>query len=590
MPDRTLRRFAHGLRRDPIGMLLLGIVLVIGAMVVAAPLIAGANPVETNFQQVLLPPSAKHLLGTDDFGRDVFARMLFGGRTSLLVAAIAVAVVMSIGVAVGIAAGYFGGMIDLMLTKVIDVLLAFPRLVLAIAVAALMGGGTGPLVIAISAVAWPAYARIIRGFTLQIAQEGYVAAARCLGTPVWKILLHHIGLNLVGPILVLGMLDIGNLILAVSALSFLGLGVAPPAPEWGAMLNEGRASMEVAPWLVLVPGLAIFLVVLAANYFGDIVRDSVEGRPVHGPRDWLRWPALPAIARGANERRAAAILPSDKGEEGPTSARVLDIDNVCVDVTDQRSPYFGQRILDHVGLHVRRGESVGLIGESGSGKSTLAALALGLTRPPLALAAGRVRLFGDDTSAWSWDDWQRARGRFVTLINQDPLTALNPVLRVGDQIREVMQIHLRPSRPELEARLREVLDEVHLPHRVIDQFPHELSGGMRQRVVIAMATINRPRLLIADEPTTALDVSTQIHILDLLRDLQSRHGLALLFVSHDLRAVSRVADRVVIMRGGKVLEAGMATDVFARPHHPYTHELLAAMPGKNLRLIQSAGA
>jgi peptide/nickel transport system permease protein len=583
MCDRTLRRFAVGLRRDPIGILLLAVVTAMVAASLAAPLISGLSPVGTDFKQVLLPPNAVNWLGTDDFGRDVFTRLLYGGRASLAVAGVAVLIVMSIGVTVGIVAGYFGGMVDLVLTKIIDVLLAFPRLVLAIAVAALMGGGMVPLIIAISVVAWPAYARIIRGFTLQVAQEGYVSAARCLGTPAWKILTHHIALNLIGPILVLAMLDIGNLILAVSALSFLGLGVPPPAPEWGAMLNEGRNSMEVAPWLVLAPGLAIFIVVLAANYFGDIVRDGVEGRPMHGPRNWLR---LPWRGSGTAARVPASAAQPDA--DGAAATPALDMRGVCIAVTDRRSPYFGRRILDHVSLEVGRGESVGLIGESGSGKSTLASLALGLTRPPLALTAGSASLFGADTARWSWDDWQGVRGRTVSLVNQDPLSALNPVLRVGDQIREVMATHLAPPRDALEERLREVLDEVHLPHRVIRQFPHELSGGMRQRAVIAMAIVNRPALLIADEPTTALDVSTQIRVLDLLRDLRDRYGLALLLVSHDLRVVSRVADKVVIMRGGEVMERGAAADIFAAAAHPYTRELIAAMPGRRMRPMQAA--
>lgn len=583
MSDRAFHRFASGLRRDVIGIVLLTFVAALIISILAAPLISGHSPVGTDFKQVLLPPNAINWFGTDDFGRDVLTRLLYGGRTSLMVAASAVLIVMSIGVTAGVVAGYFGGAVDLVLTKVIDVLLAFPRLVLAIAVAALMGGGMAPLIIAISVVAWPAYARIIRGFTLQVAQEGYVSAARCLGTPTSTILTRHIALNLIGPILVLAMLDIGNLILAISALSFLGLGVPPPSPEWGAMLNEGRNSMEVAPWLVLAPGLAIFIVVLAANYFGDIVRDGVEGRPVHGPRSWLRLPRR----RAKNEPRPALPIAQPTADEA-AGLPALDMRSVRIEVTDRRSPFFGRCILNDVSLTVERGECVGLIGESGSGKSTLAALALGLTRPPLALTAGSARLFGQDTASWSWDDWQRARGRTVSLINQDPLSALNPVLRVGDQIREVMQTHLAPSGSELEHRLREVLDEVQLPERIIRQFPHELSGGMRQRAVIAMAIINRPALLIADEPTTALDVSTQLHILDLLRSLQDRYGLSMLFVSHDLRVVARVADKVVIMRGGEVLEQGAMTDVFAHAKHPYTRDLIAAMPGRRLRLKQEA--
>ena len=234
-------------------------------------------------------------------------------------------------------------------------------------------------------------------------------------------------------------------------------------------------------------------------------------------------------------------------------------------------------------LRVGRGESIGLIGESGSGKSTLAALALGLTRPPLGLVGGHASLFGQDTTSWSWDDWQQVRGRMATLVNQDPLAALNPVLRIGDQIREVMQVHFAPSAAAIEHRLGEVLDEVQLPTRVLRQFPHELSGGMRQRAVIAMAVVNRPKLLIADEPTTALDVSTQLRILDLLRDLQLRYGLALVFVSHDLRVVSRVVDRVVILRNGTVMDSGPTATVFGNATHPYTRELLTAIPGRRLR-------
>ncbi|MEM1386364.1 MAG: ATP-binding cassette domain-containing protein [Pseudomonadota bacterium] len=338
--------------------------------------------------------------------------------------------------------------------------------------------------------------------------------------------------------------------------------------------------MEIAPWLVLAPGTAIFVVVLAANYFGDIVRDSTEGRPVHGPRNWHRL-----------GRRTGT--PSRSGEPSgpmPTAGQdLVTFDSVTVDVTDPRSPYFGRRILDGVSLAVGHGECVGLIGESGSGKSTLSALALGLIRPPLALTGGSVSLFGAETESWSGDDWRDARSRTVCLINQDPLSALNPILRIGQQIGEVMEVHSSASRSAIDARVREVIGEVRLAERVIDQYPHELSGGMRQRVVIAMGLVNRPSLLIADEPTTALDVSTQIRILDLLRDLQGRYGLGLLFVSHDQRVVSRVADRVVILKEGRVVEAGLSRSVFTNPREPYTRELIAAIPGQRRQTDRLTG-
>ena len=584
MAERTWRRFTARLRGDPIGIVLLGLALLLVAMVLAAPWITAENPVETDFGRVLLPPGPTHWLGTDDFGRDVLARLLYGGRASLSIAVIAVAIVMAVGVTIGLLAGFLGGLPDLVVTKVIDVLLAFPRLVLAIAVAALMGGGILPLIIAISIVAWPAYARIIRGFTLQIRNEGYVLAARCLGTPTWKILLHHIALTLVGPILVLGLLDLGSLILAVSALSFLGLGIAPPAPEWGAMLNEGRTSMDEAPWLVLAPGCAILIVVLALNYFGDVLRDGAEGRPTHGPRHWLRLPAMPGRDCGRQATRKARL---DRMAGWPAAAPLLELDMAHVRVADARSPYDGRLILDQVSLAIRPGECLGLIGESGSGKSTIAMLALGLMRPPLALAGGQVKLFGEDTAAWDWDDWQALRGRFVSLVNQDPLGALNPVLPIGEQIREVMRVHRIIPAAAQEDRLREVLADVDLPARVTTQYPHELSGGMRQRVVIAMAVVNRPALLIADEPTTALDVTTQALVLDLLHRLQRRYGLGLLFISHDLRVVARVADRVVVLRDGQVVEAGGTQDIFGAPRAAYTRALMAAIPCR--RRMATAG-
>lgn len=578
MAKRLSRNFIQALRRDQPGLVLFALVGALIALCLAAPWITNTDPTATDFANMLLPPSVDHPLGTDDFGRDVLARLLYGGRASLAIAAIAVLVVTGIGVTVGITAGYFGGAVDIVLTKVIDVLLAFPRLILAIAVAALMGGGMVPLIIAVSAVAWPAYARIIRAFTLQIRQEGYVLVARTMGTPAWKVLVHHVGLNLIGPILVLAMLDLGNLILAISALSFLGLGVAPPRPEWGGMLNEGRAMMELAPWLVLAPGSAIFLVVLAANYWADIVRDSTEGRPVHGPRNWLR----------LGHRRLSHASPKTLAAAPETP--LLDFQNVTVDVTDRRSPYHGRRIVDGISFSIGRGECVGLIGESGSGKSTLASLALGLTRPPLALTHGSVGLSGQETKQWSWDDWRAVRGYSVCLVNQDPLSALNPILRIGEQIGEVIAVHSNATASEIALRVREVLREVDLPDRVVEQYPHELSGGMRQRVVIAMGLVNRPDLLIADEPTTALDVATQLRILDLLNDLRARHQLGLLFISHDLRVVARVADQVVILKEGRVVERGSTEAVFTTSREAYTRELLSAIPGKRDQRLKKAKA
>nr|BFE56275.1 dipeptide/oligopeptide/nickel ABC transporter permease/ATP-binding protein [Dactylosporangium thailandense] len=545
---RTLRRLLAVPRQDrPAGLLLLVLAVVVAA-VAAAPWLTGADPTAVDYLDASLPPSAAHPFGTDNYGRDLLARVLFGGRASLATAAVTVAVTVVAGTLVGAAAGYLGGWLDLVVTRIVDVLLAFPRLILAIAVAALLDAGLAGLVLAVTVVSWPGYARVVRGYALQLRDEPYVAAARIAGTPHWRIVGTHVLGGLAGPVLILAMVDVGEVVIAIAGLSFLGLGVRPPDPEWGAMLNEARGFVEDAPWMFLAPGLAIVAVVIAVTYLGDAVRDALEPRR----------PRLPA-PRG--RRSARPVLALDE----PVLAR---LGGLTVDAGETR-------ILDGVSIDLRAGECLGLVGESGSGKSTLAGALLGLLRPPLAVSGG-LTLFGADTGGWTDADWRRVRGRHVSLITQDPLTALNPVLTIGTQLTETVRAHHRVCRAEARRRAAETLERVQLDPELLRAYPHQLSGGMRQRVCIAIAVINRPRLLICDEPTTALDVSTQARILTELAALRRTLGIGMLFISHDLRLVSQVADRVAVLREGRLVEQGSAADVFAAPADPYTRRLVDA--------------
>ncbi|GII84897.1 peptide ABC transporter permease [Sphaerisporangium siamense] len=559
MDARARRRLLRIPRRDPVaGLLLAGLLLAVLVMA-AAPLLIGADPLAVDYGQAGSPPSAAHPLGTDSFGRDVLARVVHGGRASLSTAGLVVLITVTTGAVVGAVGGYLGGWADLVITRIIDVFLAFPRLVLAIAVAALVDGGLGGLVLALCAVSWPGHARVVRGYAMRLRDEGYVVAARCAGASHWRILWSHVLGTVLGPVVILAMVDVGEVIIGVAGLSFLGLGVRPPSPEWGGMLNEARAFMEDQPWTFLGPGAAICFVVLAVTYVGDAIRDGLDPRR----------PRLPERRRRAAAPPREEAPPSGAGHTVPVLARVRDLAVTAG----------GDRILSGASLEIRAGECVGLIGASGSGKSTLAHVLMGLQRPPLAVEAGAVELFGQDTGGWGREDWRRVRGRHVGLVTQDPLNALNPVLTVGAQLTEAVRAHHRASRARARAVALETLALVRLPGPLERAYPHQLSGGMRQRVAIAMALVNRPRLLICDEPTTALDVSTQARILEELAALRATLGIGMLFISHDLRLVTQVAERVAVLHEGRVVEYGEVGTVVGSPRHPCTRRLVAAVPG-----------
>ncbi|MFN8632986.1 MAG: nickel transporter permease [Chloroflexota bacterium] len=265
-------------RLDPTGLAGAVLLTLIVAACLAAPLVAPSDPIRVNLPAQFRPASWDHPMGTDNFGRDILARVLHGGRVSLAVAVVATLISLLIGLVLGGLAGYLGGMIDDLVARLVDLTLAFPRLVLAITIAGLLGAGLGSVVVAIVAVSWAWYARVVRGLVIQAREEPYVQAARALGASTPRVLLCHLLPAIVGQAAVLTSLDFGRIVLAISSLSFLGLGIRPPAPEWGAMLNESRLFFARNPELMLYPGLAIFLTVLAANLLGDALRDALDPR------------------------------------------------------------------------------------------------------------------------------------------------------------------------------------------------------------------------------------------------------------------------------------------------------------------------
>ncbi len=541
-----------------------GILLaMIVALALAVPLLPLADPDVTNTANRFRPPfSEGHLLGTDHLGRDLLSRLLWGTRLSLAVGAAAAVIAAVIGSTIGIVAGYAGGWIDSLFMRSVDMLMGFPYILLALAIVAALGPGLLNALIAVAVVNIPFFARNIRGVTVGLAHKEFVDAARLSGMGHGRILLVEILPNVL-PVIVIAMsTTIGWMILETAGLSFLGLGSQPPQADLGSMLGEARSALITNPHTSIVPGAMIFLIVMSINLLGDGIRDALDPR--------LRSGALTRPLPATTVRR-------DVAPEGPGKG-VLEIRDL------QTRFHIGNRVLravDGVSLQVAPGECLGLIGESGSGKSVTALSVMGLVAsPPGVITGGAVFHAGTDLIGARPEALGALRGDRIAYIFQDPLATLHPLMRVGDQLAEAIRAHHSGSRASLQVRVLELLTAVRIPNPKARAraFPHELSGGMRQRIGIAMALANDPDLIIADEPTTALDVTVQAQILALLDDLRRARGLAILFITHDFGVVSQLCDRVAVMYAGRIVEEGPTSQILAAPAHPYTKRLIACVP------------
>jgi len=527
------------------------------------------QPHDPNAQNVLnkfAAPSWDHWLGTNDLGQDLWSRIMVGAGVALYISVRVVVLAMVVAVPIGLVSGYVGGRLDNVLMRLVDAGLSFPALVLAVAVAGVLGPGLGNAALAISIVLVPGFVRLTRGSTLAVTQETFVEASRAIGTSVPRMLWTRILPNVRAPLLVAASLSFGGALIAEAGLSFLGLGVQFPDASWGNMLRRAYdKALFTHPWQLLVPGIAIAITVLAFNTLGDGLRDAF------GTAEPRR--------RGRRERRGITTVV--RAPETPRAAPptpLLAVGGLTVEFDTDRGPV---RVVDDVSFTIEAGEVLGLVGESGSGKTvtSLSIMRL-LASPPGRIVGGSVWFDGRDLLELSFDDMRQVRGAGISMVFQDPLTSLNPAYTVGNQLEEAVRLHEGVGRDAARHRALEMLDLVAIPDREqrAHQFPHQLSGGMRQRVMLAMALACSPRLLIADEPTTALDVTIQAQVLDLLRDLQGELGLSVLLVTHDLGVIADLCDRVAVMYAGQIVEYAGVHDVFARPDHPYTEGLLNAMP------------
>ncbi|MGI5241847.1 dipeptide/oligopeptide/nickel ABC transporter permease/ATP-binding protein [Dactylosporangium sp. CA-139066] len=529
--------------------------------------LAPADPEEQDLGAALAGPSAAHWLGTDRLGRDVLSRLLHGGQVTLVSVVEAVAVFVVLGVTLGVTAGYLGGWADRVISWLADLLLALPGIIMLLMVLAVFPGNTAATMVVLGVISAPMLLRVTRGVTMSVKQELYVRAARLSGLGEVRIMTRHVLPRLTGPILVQVALFAATAVLVQGALSFLGLS-APETdgPSWGNMIAQAAQVTSQDLWLAIPTGALFTLTVLALGLFGDAVRDATADH---------RAPA----ARFRPVRSAAPAVPPQPAA-GP--APLLSVDGLTVQFPGPDGPV---TVVRDVSFTVAPGECVGVIGESGSGKTMIARSLLGLLPAGCAVTAGAATLRADpgpgvDLTRLDERGFGRIRGRRIALVSQEPSSGLDPAFRVGSQVAEVIRRHTPMSRRQAAREAIELLRTVRLPdpERVARRYPHELSGGMAQRVVIALALAGKPSLLVADEPTTALDVTVQAEILALLRDLQRRLGMAVILVTHDWGVLADLCDRAVVVYAGEVVEQAGVADLYADARHPYTRSLLAADP------------
>jgi peptide/nickel transport system permease protein len=555
-PAAGWRRFCSN-RLACSGLLLVCVLVVLA---VAAPWMPLEDAYATQLDQRMLPfGSEDHILGTDQLGRDLLARLVWGTRTSLAVGFFAVLIAALLGSLVGLVAGYLRGWLDALLMRSIDVLLAFPYLLLALAIVAALGPGLRNAMLAIAVVNIPFFARTVRGTVLELAEREFIEAARLSGASHARVLFRELLPNILPVVIIVISTNLGWMILETAGLSFLGLGAQPPTADLGSMLGTGREFLTTAPRVAILPGLVILLLVAGINLIGDGLRDVLDPR-----------------LKGAGSSKPAPPVSHRTAIAAPTET-LLHVERLSTHFVQGEQTLHA---LEDVTLTLKPGERLAVVGESGSGKTVLALSLLGLVPSPGRIVDGHILYRGEDLAQLSEERRRQLRGYRIAYVPQDPMTALNPLLSVGTQLVEALCTHRGLTRSAARRRALGLLEQVSIaePAQRIDAYPHELSGGMRQRVMIAMALANDPALIIADEPTTALDVTTQVEILKLLRALCAQHHSALIFVSHDLGLVTALCDRVLVLYAGRVVEEARVETLLSQPAHPYTRGLLACSP------------
>jgi peptide/nickel transport system permease protein len=551
--------------RTPLGLTATALTLGVLVLAVIAPILwtDDANAVDT--ANILAGPSADHWAGTDNLGRDIFYRTLVATRLSVELALAATVIAVVAGLLLGATGFLLGRRPRRLVSAGLNIAVAFPGILLALFFAVIFGVGATGAVLAIGFAGAPAFGRLTQTLVAGVEARDYVSAAQVAGVGRMRILLRHVLPNISEPLVVNATISAGSALLAFAGLSFLGLGVQQPQYDWGRLLFDGISSIYVNPAAVLAPGTAVLLAGLSFNLFGESVAKGLGVGVVGGI------PALPRTPATLEDE-----TPVEETHHVGTDL-VLDVRDLVVTFPTAGGPVSPVR---GVSFAVRRGEAVGIVGESGSGKSLTALAVSRLVDDTGRVEASRLALLGHDLRAKDTAVQRKLLGTSLAMVFQDPMTSFNPTRRIGRQLAEVAVHHQGMGRRDAMDRAVDRLGAVRIPdpEERAGQYPHEFSGGMRQRAMIGMGVMGSPALIVADEPTTALDVTVQQQVLDLLAAIRAADDVALVLISHDVTVVGEVCDRVLVMYAGRIVEDLPAAELATAAQHPYTRALVAAVP------------
>ena len=530
--------------RSPSGAIGCAILLFVLVIACLGPALAPHSPTAP-VGAPLTGPSGTALLGTDFLGRDVLSRLLNGGSSVIGLAAAATALAYLIGLWIGLVAGYSRSIVDPLLMRTVDVMLAFPPLLFLLVLITGAGSSVAILIVGVAVIQAPQISRIVRTATLEVSVRGYVEAAIARGERAPAVVVREILPNILAPILVDAGLRFTFSILIIASVNFLGLGLQPPSSDWARLIGENRSYISENSLAVVAPAVMIAILTIGINLTGDAIARSL-GRSY-----------VPRTVRSVSAGGAAAAI------------RVQGL---------SLGLHSGEAVVEDVSFNVAPGEILGVVGESGSGKTTVALALLGYMRPGVELRAGTIEVGGQSILGRDARGLRGLRGKVISYVAQDPGGALNPSMRVGEAILDVLRAHRTATASDELVRAALARVELGSDPTIGRRYPHQLSGGQQQRVTIAMATVCEPAVAVLDEPTTGLDVLTQDRILLELTRLRDEEQMAMVYVSHDLAVVARMADRVLVKYAGRVLEHGPTEAVIEHPRHPYTQALVAAIP------------
>ena len=561
------------LLRKPLGAASLIVLIVLVLLGVFGSFLTSHAPNYADLAHINAPPGTPGWpLGGDQNGRDLWSRSLASINVSVVSALIGAGVGVVIGSLFGLIAGYVGGRTDSIVSWIFNLLMTFPSLVLVIVLAPITGGSYQAMMVIFGFFLAPGIFRLVRNLVFGVRNELYVDAARVAGLSNRRILSRHVLYVVRGPVIIAAAFLASAAIGVQAGLAFLGVG-STQVPSFGAMTNAAFTNMYAHPeQLIWSAGFLALLngsLVLLGNAYRDILaspQDGLKSRRARRADRAIQAAKVDALPKESQTARNAL----------PTSVRsdLLSVRNLWVryPAADGSST----AVVRGLSLDVEPGEIVGLVGESGSGKTQTAFSILGLL-PKEAVVSADVLTIAGESLAHNKNEMRKLRDGVISYVPQEPMSNLDPSFTVGSQLVEGLTSSM--SRKEATSAVLQLLERVGIddPVRTFKSYPHQISGGMAQRVLIAGAVATRPKLLIADEPTTALDVTIQAEILDLLRDLQGEFGMGVLLVTHNFGVVADLCDRVLVMQAGEIVESGDVRAIFNHAEHPYTQELLGSI-------------